>query len=278
MLKKVVSVTAVLAAVLLVGGLILGRSLLRGVLLTGREKIQQQTRDLGLVDPGVELEAVAEQVARDLPKTLSELKLAARDLAKEQVVQAEALRETQSGLTLVEADLRSLAPAVVEGQGAELRGRRLAPEEAKSLAGRLIHRQRDYQKMIQARTALLGKLTGEQEQLEHEIAAAETAISSFTSRKKHLEAKIALVKAGQRVEALKTASHRHASAAMPGSLDQLDRQLEGRLLEQQARQQIREEDAAPDRYIATVRDESLLAELEDYAKPQEVVENKEKGK
>jgi hypothetical protein len=103
--------------------------------------------------------------------------------------------------------------------------------------------------MIDTRTALVRKLREQKEQVEQELARATGVMQEFGTKAKQVQAKIALVKAGERIQALKTAISERIKAAAPTSLDDLDRDLDRRLQEHQERTRMDGEMNANDTYI-----------------------------
>ncbi|MHC4399021.1 MAG: hypothetical protein ACYTG0_05005 [Planctomycetota bacterium] len=265
MLRKALIVTAAVTTLTVLGALVLGPSHLLNLLVTQCERLKEESGRW--VDPAVELASAMREAERELPKHVASLKLAIEDADKELATQVRALKELEQATTLIEKDLRVLAPAVLQGTGGscELHGRTYAPEEAKGIAQRLINKKRQYADLVAARRNTIERLRGQRCRLDGHLAEVQQALADVTTNTKHVKSKIALVKANEKIAALQGVLRNGEIGTQAASaLQQLERRLDARLLESEAKTQFRRGLAATDRYVSAVREEEMHNELQRY--------------
>jgi len=256
-MSRKVLMAVVGAAVLVV---LVGPALVLNVFRTSRAKIQQQTRGLGLVDPQVELDSALREATGRLPEDLARLRMHLGEVQQELQSQARAQGEYRNGLRLMEADLKRLAAAVHANRGCELRGRKLDAPQAHAEAARLLERQKTYQGLIESRERLAGQLRDKRAALLRAVSDAETAMADVRARGGQLAAKIAVLKASQRIGAIRDTTS-SAPGAVLGSLAELDRDVERRLLVEEGKQAITGQADTPDPYLQAVRQSGVEEEL-----------------
>lgn len=240
------------------GALTVGPGLLVKLWRSGRAKVQARAR--ALVDPQVELDEAVRTMERQLPKEIASLKIALRGCGKEATDQACEIRELAAGSRLIEADLKHLAASIHKGEGADLRGRRLDPQQCRQEAGRLLAKRKHYDSMVDRRKTLLAKLRQQEKDITRALAKTEAAMQEYGTKRRQLAAKIALLKAGERIQDLKKITETHSSADASSSLARLDRALDHRLQEQAERAKL-QQGLVEDGYIQSVRDTDVLEEL-----------------
>ena len=245
-----------------------GPAVVLNVFRTSRAKIEEQTRALGLVDPQVELESALREATARLPEDLARLRMHLDEVEKELQSQARAQGEYRTGLRLIGADLKQLAAAVHKNLGCELRGRRLDAPQARTEAARLLERKKTYQGLIESRERLAAQLRDKRVALLQAVSDAETAMADVRARSGQLAAKIAVLKAAQRIGALRDTTST-APGAVFNSLAQLDRDVERRLLVEEGKQAMKGQAGAPDPYLQAVRQSDVEDELKRLYPPAE---------
>lgn len=258
MLRTTLKAVGVAVAVAVLAVAVIGRTQLVSLFRTGRARIQAEAEKY--VDPAEELDARVQTIAQTLPKKMAALKLAIRDSQKLLSIQANEIATLTQGLALLEKDLQVLGPAVLAGQGCEIRDRALTLEEAREEAARLLRKKSNYRQMIQARTALVEKVRQQQAQLQKQLSHGEAAMAELAARTQNLQSKVALVKSAEAMEAVTPAAGGRAFNVVPTALDALERRLDERIEESQQRKQL-EEGLVADDHLDAVRQQNLLAEL-----------------
>ena len=260
MTKTTVKIAAGVLATAVATAVVFGPRVVKNLWLSGREQLQDKAREF--VDPKVELREAVKQAEAELPKAVTDIKFAIRATDEQIAELTEALQQRQEGLVLIERDIERLAGPVRDGKPCALRGETLSAKAARQEAVRLLEKKKDYEQQIRKTTTLLETSRDHRESLQAELVKAETAVAEFKYRAKSVQTKIALNEAAQRVEQIQVQYNGHALAAIPSSLDELERDLDRRLEENGQRARMRESLSAEDEYINTVREEDLLAELD----------------
>lgn len=242
-------------------GVFVGGPTVINVFRTGRARIQKETRDLGLVSPEVELESAMRDATTRLPEELGRLRQHLGEVEKELVAQTRTQQEYRDGLRLIESDLKQLAGAVQKNEGCTLLGRqRLSASQARTEAGRLLHRRKTYQGLIEGRERLIVELREKRSTLDKAVADAENAMADVRTRRDDLAAKISVLKAAQSVNALREITS-PSSVGVLSSLAELDRDVERRLVVEDAKGTMSSQARTPDPYLQAVQQSNVEEEL-----------------
>lgn len=258
--QTVVRLVVAFAATVIVAALLLGVDQVKNIWATARAKATQQAREQ-LIDPSVELDQAVSKVTEELPRDLANLKAARQDCQAGLVTQAKAVSDLQEGLRLVSEDLKVLAQCVRLGRDCRIRGTEFDTEKARQEASRLLAKRDQYNNELMTRTEVAKRLRSQDEQLASAIAAAEESMRTFSAKSQEVASKIALLKVGQRIEAMSGLMNDRGGRATESSLRQLDRDLDRRLQEQSERSRLRGDLGSGDEYLRQARDTQMLEEL-----------------
>jgi chromosome segregation ATPase len=258
MITRLVRVALLIAILLGVAGVLIGPTMLKNLILSGRRSVEKEAASF--VDDEVVLQREIERAGRVLPGTIASLRTSMKDTDDEMADQSEAVSELETGLRLIDGDLRLLADAVRAGQGAVVRGHDLSPDEAKRMAAKLLRTRESYLRRVAARKELIARLKTNREEITAELQAAQAASRSYKNKVKDIESRIALVKAGERLSRLR--EHTRSAASLdPGGLDRLSRRLDERLVELAESDKLRTGRLARDPILQRVRDKDVAEEL-----------------
>ena len=257
MIRKTLRLGAGAALVCGLAALAVGHDLALNVFRSGRVRLASEAQKL--VDPEVELAAVFEQ----LPVASARLKGALKDATTQIAGHARAIAELEATLKLIDRDLETLAPAVRSGSACALRSRRLEPKAARHEAARLLAKRKRYTRDIATRSELVAALKGQQAEIQSQLAATQDAVRRFHEKRASLHTKAELLRAAQRVEALKASVGSGPLSGVPSSLDRIEKRLDERLLTIGERRKLQESaGAAGDEHLASVREQQAAEELD----------------
>lgn len=217
------------------------------------------------VDPAVRLESTVQDTLKILPQEISRLKTARAGCNEEVAAQNKAIADLKEGMRLVEGDLKVLATASQRGEGCQIRGKQYSVAEATEEGGRLLAKLKQYDSDIQGRSLLLAKVQKQARDLDAAITAAEHAARDFSARSQEAVAKVELLRAGERVQAIRESAKGFTAADSTASLEGLNKDLDRRLQEQEERARMTDNMAAGDPYLDQARQTSVVEDLKRYA-------------
>ena len=259
MLRKVFRVGLLVMAGVVGAALVAGPDTLADLVATVRGRVQTHVRDF--VDPEVELDRSVGKALGGLPRHISSLTLALRDVKAETARQTKALGELRQADEMIARDLRHLAPAVRRGQVCELRGRKLSADECRTEAVRLYEKKRKWDQMAGERRALIETLRARTQEIEHALAKAKDAARDFGQRVREAKAKIGLVRANENVAEVTKLTSTHAASA-DTSTASLIRRLDAKLVEQRQASDMRASIADPDTHLDEVRKANVFEAID----------------
>lgn len=241
MVKRTVVAAATILVAMLVGTAIVGPVTVWNLVTTGRRHVDQAVSEY--VAPEVALQSALRRAEKELPQRIAELRSTQSSTARQLAVQTRLVGEDRQALALVEDDLRVLAQAVLdERTELEVRGGKFGTaQEIRSEAGRLMRKRDQLAEQLEVRESVVQGLVKTRAQLAQQLQTARDAVAGYQADVSRVEGRIELLKAGQRLESLRTALHADGlvSEAVSSELSQLDRRLQAKLLEQEERECLR---------------------------------------
>ena len=260
MIRKSIKLGAGAALVCGLAALAVGHDLALNVFRSGRARLASEAQKL--VPFEVDLAAAGAEFEQ-LPVASARLKGALKDATTQIAGHARGIAELEATLKLIDRDLETLAPAVRSGSACALRSQRLEPKAARHEAARLLAKRKRYTRDIATRSELVAALKGQQAEIQSQLAATQDAVRRFHEKRASLHTKAELLRAAQRVEALKASVGSGPLSGVPSSLDRIEKRLDERLLTIGERRKLQESaGAAGDEHLASVREQQAAEELD----------------